>query len=84
MKQFLDTEDIQMYWISVEADLNEIIQSGTVPETDHYSGGKKLVLNEYNLSLCVCRWGMFSLLKGSLVLAKIVLPINNFAASCHH
>ena len=39
VRQVDTNEDIQMYWISVEADLNEIIDSGAVPETDPFSGG---------------------------------------------
>ena len=40
LKQVEASEDFKMQWIPVEADLNAIIDGGTVPETDHYSGGR--------------------------------------------
>lgn len=36
---FEKNEDMQNFWVTIESDLKEIIESGTVPESDHRSGG---------------------------------------------
>lgn len=39
VKDFEEVEDVQIFWISVEADINALLSGGTVPETDPFSGG---------------------------------------------
>lgn len=41
---FRDNDEIQSYWVAMELDLKEILADGTIPTTDHRSGGNKLIL----------------------------------------